>query len=133
MPFADLLKCKKNALVARIAHSSLSKRQVIPTKESGFFVSLIHGDEHASGTVATQWIRRLCQISILATHGELFPLPIPMGGLEVLELMPGVDVNRNFPSEDWERLAQMVGKKKIKILVAIRDQRPQVNPKRDVF
>jgi len=67
--------------------------------------SLIHGDELASGTVAASWMARLQSLSPRNTW-RVIPISNPDGWEQkTRQNANGVDLNRNFPSKDWEELA----------------------------
>lgn len=68
-------------------------------------LSLIHGDEHASGTVTTRWIKRLKRINP-RNSWRVIPVMNPDGWDKGIRMNAhGVDINRNFPSKDWDELA----------------------------
>lgn len=67
--------------------------------------ALIHGDERPSGTVARQWMVRLLDIDP-RNSWRIVPVLNPDGyKLNTRTNGRGVDINRNFPSHDWEELA----------------------------
>ncbi len=64
--------------------------------------SLIHGDEIPSGTVARAWMARLEKISPRNTW-RVIPIANPDGFADKTRYNSrGVDLNRNFPTDDWE-------------------------------
>ncbi|MCB0391290.1 MAG: DUF2817 domain-containing protein [Bdellovibrionales bacterium] len=68
-------------------------------------ISLIHGDEPASGTVARSWISRLDNLEP-RNSWRVIPLANPDGFKKKTRMnVNGVDLNRNFPTEDWEESA----------------------------
>ena len=81
-------------------------------------VGAIHGDELSSGAVALHWIRLASQPpqdSPQAIHWRFVPVLNPDG---VLSRPPrranarGVDLNRNFPTPNWERDAKVYWEKR---------------------
>lgn len=68
-------------------------------------LSLIHGDEAPSGTVARSWIQRLTTIDS-RNKWRVLPLVNPDGyDLKTRMNVHGVDLNRNFPTKDWTQKA----------------------------
>ena len=67
--------------------------------------SLIHGDEFLAGELALHWIERLQSIDSRNTW-RILPLTNPDGLKRGIRANSrGVDLNRNFPTEDWEKSA----------------------------
>lgn len=67
--------------------------------------SLIHGDEFPSGSVSRSWIERLVTIEP-RNHWRVIPILNPDGLKNKTRYNAnGVDVNRNFPTKDWEENA----------------------------
>ncbi len=70
-----------------------------------FAKSLIHGDEEMSGIVARAWIERLEKIEPRNTW-RIIPIANPDGWkLKTRMNANGVDLNRNFPTKDWDKEA----------------------------
>ncbi|MCB0413649.1 MAG: DUF2817 domain-containing protein, partial [Bdellovibrionales bacterium] len=68
-------------------------------------LSLIHGDELASGTVTAHWMKRLSSIDSRNTW-RVIPIANPDGWAKnTRQNSNGVDLNRNFPTKDWDELA----------------------------
>src|SRR6185437_16346647 len=68
-------------------------------------ISLIHGDEHPSGAVNRAWMARLNKIEPRNTW-RVIPIVNPDGMKAVTRYNAHhVDLNRNFPSSDWDKLA----------------------------
>jgi protein MpaA len=68
-------------------------------------IALIHGDEFESGSVARRWMQRLAEISA-RNHWRIIPIVNPDGWAEGKRTNTnGVDLNRNFPSNDWSKHA----------------------------
>lgn len=64
-------------------------------------MSLIHGDENESGSVARQWMTRLTSIESRSSW-RIVPVLNPDGWERNQRTnFNGVDLNRNFPSRDW--------------------------------
>ena len=81
-------------------------------------VGAIHGDELSSGSVALHWIQFAAQPPVDAPqviHWRFVPVLNPDG---VLSRPPrranahGVDLNRNFPTPNWERDAKVYWEKR---------------------
>jgi hypothetical protein len=69
----------------------------------------IHGDEYAAISILFKWMEKLNQYHSGLFHWEVVPLLNPDGLLEFSQSQRqnanGVDLNRNFPSSDWDSLA----------------------------
>jgi hypothetical protein len=75
---------------------------------------LIHGDEEHSTSVATAWADRLVDIQPRNTW-RVIPVLNPDGwDLKTRTNAHGIDVNRNFPSHDWNELALKYWRTKMK-------------------
>lgn len=78
-----------------------------PTKNGHriLVIGLIHGDEEPSGTLASTWMSRLEKITPRNTW-RVIPLANPDGWERKTRVnATGVDLNRNFPTKDWDELA----------------------------
>ncbi len=76
--------------------------------------SLVHGDEPESGSVARFWMERLTTIDSRNTW-RILPLVNPDGLKNKTRVNArGIDVNRNFPTEDWEKEAVQFWEKRLK-------------------
>ncbi|MBF0362470.1 MAG: succinylglutamate desuccinylase/aspartoacylase family protein [Oligoflexia bacterium] len=65
--------------------------------------SLIHGDEPASGSVTRAWMERLPDIAP-RNSWRIIPIANPDGWrANTRGNANGVDLNRNFPSKNWEK------------------------------
>ncbi|NOT79980.1 MAG: murein peptide amidase A [Bacteriovoracaceae bacterium] len=65
----------------------------------------IHGDEPSSGKLAQFWIERLKNIDP-SNFWRIIPILNPDGSkLNIRMNANGVDLNRNFPTSDWNELA----------------------------
>lgn len=76
--------------------------------------ALIHGDETLSGVVARAWMERLEKIEP-RNSWRIIPVANPDGTKEKTRTNAhGVDLNRNFPTKNWEEEALGYWKKKMK-------------------
>ena len=76
--------------------------------------SLIHGDEFPSGVVSRSWMERLTFIEP-RNHWRVVPILNPDGlKRKTRTNANGVDVNRNFPSSDWNEKALQYWEKQTK-------------------
>ncbi|MDP2285575.1 MAG: M14 family zinc carboxypeptidase, partial [Pseudohongiella sp.] len=68
----------------------------------------IHGDEYSSISIMFKWMNLLASNQDSDFHWRFLPLANPDGLLDgeaTRQNANGVDLNRNFPSGDWERTA----------------------------
>lgn len=73
---------------------------------------LVHGDEEPSAAVALSWLNRLNEIEP-RNSWRIIPVLNPDSWvLKTRTNANGVDVNRNFPSSDWQELAHKYWKSK---------------------
>ncbi|NQZ02597.1 MAG: succinylglutamate desuccinylase/aspartoacylase family protein [Bdellovibrionales bacterium] len=76
--------------------------------------AVTHGDEIASGAVARSWANRLSRISP-RNEWRIVPVLNPDGyDKKTRTNAAGVDVNRNYPSKDWDEFALKWWKEKKK-------------------
>lgn len=76
--------------------------------------SLIHGDEFPSGSVARSWMERLTSIDP-RNEWRVVPVLNPDGLKQKTRYNArGVDVNRNFPTKDWNEKALVYWTKETK-------------------
>jgi hypothetical protein len=76
--------------------------------------ALIHGDETASGNIARAWMARLQKIDPRNTW-RVIPVANPDGWkARTRTNSHGVDLNRNFPTQDWSETALTYWKTKMK-------------------
>jgi murein peptide amidase A len=74
-------------------------------------ISLIHGDEFPAGSVTRAWMSRLDSIDARNTW-RVIPLVNPDGLKQKTRFNSrGVDLNRNFPSNDWDGNAPLYWEK----------------------
>lgn len=91
---------------------SFEKKGTNKNPKKIFALALIHGDETTAGVVARSWITRLNKIEPRNTW-EVIPIANPDGlKAHTRYNANGVDINRNFPSENWEKEATAYWKKK---------------------
>ncbi len=75
------------------------------TAQKVLVFSLIHGDEHDSGSISRQWMTRLANIQSRSSW-RIVPVLNPDGWADNKRTNAnGIDLNRNFPSKDWEQSA----------------------------
>ena len=80
-----------------ISANKLAKRVLV--------IGVIHGDEAEGGSVARRWMERLVDIEA-RNSWRIIPLANPDGWrAKTRTNSNGVDLNRNFPSTDWDSLA----------------------------
>jgi len=66
----------------------------------------IHGDEAQSQQLAMQWVHRLQKIKTPSNFWRVIPEINPDGrNLKTRTNANGVDLNRNFPTKDWDKVA----------------------------
>lgn len=69
----------------------------------------IHGDEYSSISIMFKWMALLIESDNKDFHWRFAPTVNPDGlldGQAIRQNANGVDLNRNFPSDDWQDLAQ---------------------------
>lgn len=109
--FHDPSALSKRAPVSIVSTANTRQQQ---HSERVLVFSLIHGDERPSGTVAREWMLRLSEIDP-RNHWRIIPLLNPDGYLRNTRTNArGIDLNRNFPSADWDELALLYWKTKAK-------------------
>jgi len=79
----------------------------------------IHGDEYSTVSIVFKWMNKLNQYHSGLFHWKVTPLLNPDGllkkGRSQRQNASGVDLNRNFPSEDWDALALKYWKNRTKL------------------
>jgi hypothetical protein len=75
----------------------------------------VHGDEFSSVSIVFQWMQRLATDRFQPFYWRVVPCLNPDGLLTVPETRTnarGVDLNRNFPTPDWEQTAMAYWEKR---------------------
>lgn len=110
---AQLEKCVSEKGVP-IFHVHQDARSTEKSPKKILVFSLIHGDEFPSGSVARSWMERLTLIEPRNTW-RVVPVLNPDGLKNKTRYNAnGVDVNRNFPTSDWDKEALSYWEKKTK-------------------
>jgi murein peptide amidase A len=118
----------KNSGVQSVRTQTLWTRDVQPADAQTrvLVVGGIHGDELSSASLALHWIQNAVQTPA-QTHWRFIPLLNPDG---LLSSPPqrtnarGVDLNRNFPTPNWDKEAPIYWEQRVK-----RDPRRWPGPK----
>lgn len=77
-------------------------------------ISVIHGDEIGAGSLGRYWFERVQEIDA-RNNWRIIPVANPDGALKKSRTnAAGVDLNRNFPTADWETEATKFWKKEAK-------------------
>ncbi len=97
-----------------IFHTDLPARASEKKPRKILVFSLIHGDELPAGSLARSWMERLTKVEP-RNRWRVVPILNPDGlKLKTRTNANGVDVNRNFPTSDWEKEALSYWEKKLK-------------------
>jgi hypothetical protein len=95
-----------------IFHYERISSQTNPKRILAF--SLIHGDEMPSGSVARSWMERLSAIEP-RNSWRIVPILNPDGLAKRTRMNAnGVDLNRNFPTKNWEKESKRYWEKEVK-------------------
>lgn len=99
--------------VSKLGETLLSFEKLTnnPKGKKILVLSLIHGNEPAAGDLGFRWIKRLMRIE---PHNSWLILPVvnPDGvQAQTRTNANGVDLNRHFPTENWDTLAHEAWKK----------------------
>ncbi|SMF78332.1 M14 family zinc carboxypeptidase [Pseudobacteriovorax antillogorgiicola] len=82
-----------------------SKVQPSTRQKKVLVLGLMHGDEAEGGSVARRWMERLVDLTA-RNQWRIVPILNPDGWEAKTRMNAnGVDINRNFPSKDWDELA----------------------------
>lgn len=96
----------------------LAIREYLPEEEHigrVLVIGGIHGDEYSSVSIVFKWMKQLEEQRDGRLHWRFIPLANPDGLLRSRSQRAnanGVDLNRNFPTSDWEALALKYWKEK---------------------
>lgn len=92
-----------------LAFKEYGPTQNVTTKGRVLFMGGIHGDEYSAVSIMFKWMDKLNEHHSGVFHWKVIPLLNPDGLLEGKRAQRqngrGVDLNRNFPSSDWEEFA----------------------------
>ncbi|BBP45211.1 hypothetical protein THMIRHAS_05840 [Thiosulfatimonas sediminis] len=107
---ADVRSPEKRLLTYREYLPSKINGQTVPPKGKILFISGIHGDEYSAISITYLWMQAMQNNQNPRNHHWLFlPLTNPDGLFRsdpaTRQNANGVDLNRNFPSPDWEHSA----------------------------
>lgn len=118
-------ECVKQQFTDSEARSSLSRALILKEyppvegrKPLGRVLVMggIHGDEYASVSLMFRWLEKLNSHHSGLFHWQVVPLMNPDGLMQkpraTRQNGNGVDLNRNFPTDDWQELAQKYWKER---------------------
>lgn len=96
-----------------IFHSDVPARAQEKNPRKILVFSLIHGDELPAGSLARSWMERLVKVEP-RNAWRVVPVLNPDGLKNKTRTNSrGVDINRNFPTSDWEKDATAYWEKKL--------------------
>lgn len=88
-----------------IEHFDITARET-GLKKRILVIGQIHGDEQQSGQLASLWLKRLTAIRTPSNHWRIIPVLNPDGTKNGTRYNANkVDLNRNFPTKDWDSIA----------------------------
>jgi hypothetical protein len=97
-----------------IFHTDLPARASEKNPRKILVFALIHGDELQSGSLARSWMERLTKVEP-RNQWRVVPILNPDGlKARTRTNANGVDVNRNFPTSDWDAEALKYWEKRLK-------------------
>jgi hypothetical protein len=106
-----LSSCLSNEGLSIFHFDKRSKKQ--PSKNILVFASF-HGDEPEGAVLVSHWVKRLNGIDS-RNNWRILPIMNPDGiVLQTRTNARGVDLNRNFPTKDWDQLAMGFWKSRAK-------------------
>ncbi|MGZ3657629.1 MAG: DUF2817 domain-containing protein [Bdellovibrionota bacterium] len=98
----------------KIFHFDVPARATEKSPKKILVFALIHGDEFPSGSVARSWMERLTKVEP-RNAWRIVPILNPDGVKNKTRYNAnGVDLNRNFPTQNWEKEALEYWEKKMK-------------------
>lgn len=108
MPFSfaatSLSGCQSTDGVA-IEHFDFAARET-GLKKRILVLAGIHGDENEANELAHHWLKRLEKIKTPSNHWRIIPLLNPDGAKNRTRYNSNkADLNRNFPTKDWDEVA----------------------------
>lgn len=118
---SNLLRACENVLQMK-GCTSVSGKPIFHLDQKGrkatakniLVISLIHGDEIGAGALGRYWFERVQEIDP-RNNWRIIPLANPDGAVKKTRTnAAGVDLNRNFPTKDWEAEALNYWKKESK-------------------
>lgn len=105
----------QNRLIAYKVYPPLAARQPLGRV---LLMGGIHGDEYSTVSIVFKWMDKLNKYHSGLFHWKVTPLLNPDGllkdGRAQRQNANGVDLNRNFPSQDWDALAHKYWKNRTK-------------------
>ena len=94
--------------------STMTKYPAKKSPKKILVFATFHGDEPEGSVVASRWIERLENLDS-RNSWRIIPVMNPDGALRKTRMNAnGVDLNRNFPTNDWNELAHKYWQKKAK-------------------
>jgi hypothetical protein len=100
----NLQECR--SVQERVIHHANFIARDSGLKKRILVLAQIHGDEPQSHQLAKHWISRLEKIQHPSNHWRIIPSVNPDGTLQKVRFNAnGVDLNRNFPTKQWDQLA----------------------------
>ena len=111
---AQVLDSCQSELGVKIFHIDRKSNPTTKDPKRILVFALIHGDELPSGSVSRSWIERLATIQPRNTW-RVVPILNPDGVKKKTRFNAnGVDINRNFPTNNWDKEAKAYWEKNTK-------------------
>lgn len=102
---AAVLESCESEKGVKIFHFDAAAKSTEKAPKRILVFALIHGDEFPSGSVARSWMERLTKVEP-RNQWRIVPVLNPDGVKNKTRYNAnGVDVNRNFPTQNWEKEA----------------------------